>query len=430
MDAARFTLTIESMAYGGNGVGRREDGKVVFIPGVVQGEKVVAAITKEHKSYIEAEMKEILEASPNRVIPPCPHFIDCGGCDWQHIIYSEQIALKQGILNAQLRAKNPQIDLPFDNPAISSKEFGYRCHAIVQCTHKDGFETGFFRKQSNTITPFDQCLMLNERCQTVLNQLREMFKDHLMAGLKAIEIHAPMDEVIVRAFVKGALSSDDLDFLRRVYNAASLSGLSIYSMDKLWHEHVFGKRFCFYDIMVHDRKVVLAGSFGGFIQANMFVNQKLVEYVHDSISGSKKLIDLYSGSGNFGIPLSFKADEVLAVEMDEGLVKAGADIARRNGCRNIRFINEKAARTLKWLEKEGIPIDTAVLDPPREGARDIVHILPRMKMNKVVYVSCNPSTLARDLAILVQEGFRLTNVRFFDMFPQTFHIESVSILNR
>jgi 23S rRNA (uracil1939-C5)-methyltransferase len=430
MEDGSFTLKIESMAYGGSGVGRREDGKVVFIPRVIPGEKVVAAIKKEHKSYIEAEVKELLEESPYRVTPPCPHFLDCGGCDWQHIMYSEQIALKQGILKSQILAKIPRMDLSFDNPVISSKEYGYRCHAIVQCTHKDGFDIGFFKKQSNIITSFDQCLILNERCQAVLNQIREMLREHLIAGLDFIEIHAPMDEVLVRAFVKGALSNGDLDFFKRVYNIVALSGLSISSMDGLWHEHVFGKHLCSYDITVHDRKVVLASSFGGFIQANMFMNQRLVEFVHDSTKGSKKLIDLFCGAGNFAIPLSFNADEVLAVEQDEGLIKAGADCARRNGCRNIRFINEKAARTLKWLEKEGVPFDSVVLDPPREGARDIAHILPRMKMTKVVYISCNPSTLARDLAILIHEGFRLKILRFFDMFPQTFHIESVSVLER
>jgi 23S rRNA (uracil1939-C5)-methyltransferase len=160
------------------------------------------------------------------------------------------------------------------------------------------------------------------------------------------------------------------------------------------------------------------------------MNQKLVEYVLDSTEGAKKMLDLYSGAGNFSIPLSFKADEVLAVEQDEGLVKAGADLSRKNGCRNIRFINESAARTVKWLEKERVSFDTVVLDPPREGAPDITRILPKIKMGKIVYVSCNPSTLARDLAILIHEGFRLKTVRFFDMFPQTFHIESVSVLER
>ena len=257
MEDGNFALQIESMAYGGSGVGRRDDGKVVFIPRVIPGEKVVAAIIKEHKSYIEAEVKELLEVSPYRVMPPCPHFIDCGGCDWQHIIYSEQIGLKQGILNAQIRAKIPQTDLSFDNPVISSKEYGYRCHSIVQCEHKEGSEIGFFRKESNTVIPFDQCLILNERCRAVLNQIRAMLRDYLIAGLDSIEIHAPMDEVLVRAFVKGSLSKDDLDFFKKVYQTLSLSGLSIFPIDELWHEHVFGKRLCCYDITVYDRKVLV-----------------------------------------------------------------------------------------------------------------------------------------------------------------------------
>ena len=418
------------MAYGGKGVGRRGDGKVVFIPMVIPGETVAAYTVKEHNSYVEADMKELFEASRFRVTAPCPYFTICGGCDWQHIIYPKQIAIKQEILRSQIQVKNPKTELCFEEPVVSSREYGYRCHAVVQCTNKAGFEVGFFRKRSHAVVPIKRCFILNERCQTVLDQMSEMLRTHPISDLCSLEIHAPQDEVLVQVIMKGRPLKSDVDFLRSVYQDVAVSGLSYFLKDDPGSRRIFGQSFCSYEIAVSDRKVSLASSFGGFIQANMEVNQELVAYTLDCATGSHRLLDLYSGSGNFGIPLSSHADEVLAVEQDPDLVKAGAAIARKNGCRNIRFLNEEAAITLRWLEQEGVTFDIVVLDPPREGARDVVWILSKMKVGRIVYISCNPSTLARDLAVLIREGFRLKSIRFFDMFPQTFHIESISVLER
>jgi 23S rRNA (uracil1939-C5)-methyltransferase len=418
------------MAYGGKGVGRRGDGKVVFIPEVIPGETVAAYVVKEHTSYVEANLKELFEASQFRVKAPCPYFTICGGCDWQHIVYPEQIAIKQEILKSQIQVKNPNTELCFEEPVISSKEYGYRCHAVVQCTNVDGFEVGFFRKRSNAVVPIKRCLILNERCQTVMDQMSEMLRTHPISDLCSLEIHAPQDEVLVQVIMKGRPLKNDVDFLRRVYLDVALSGLSYFPKNDPGRRRIFGQRVCSYEIALYDKKVSLASSFGGFIQANMEVNQELVACILDCATGSHRLLDLYSGSGNFGIPLSSHVDEVLAVEQDPDLVKAGAAIARENGCRNIRFLNEEAAITLRWLEQEGVTFDIVVLDPPREGARDVVRTLSKMKIGRIVYISCNPSTLARDLAVLIQEGFRLKSIRYFDMFPQTFHIESVSVLER
>ena len=418
------------MAYGGKGVGRRGDGKVVFIPMVIPGETVAAYTVKEHNSYVEADMKELFEASRFRVTAPCPYFTICGGCDWQHIIYPKQIAIKQEILRSQIQVKNPKTELCFEEPVVSSREYGYRCHAVVQCTNKAGFEVGFFRKRSHAVVPIKRCFILNERCQTVLDRMSEMLRTHPISDLCSLEIHAPQDEVLVQVIVKGKPQKSDVDILRWMYQDVALSGLSYFPKNGPGSRRIFGQRFCSYEIAVSDRKVSLASSFGGFIQANMEVNQELVAYVLNCATGSHRLLDLYSGSGNFGIPLSFHADEVLAVEQDPDLVKAGAAIARKNECRNIRFFNEEAAIALRWLEQEGVTFDIVVLDPPREGARDIVRILSKMKVGRIVYISCNPSTLGRDLAVLIREGFRLKSIRFFDMFPQTFHIESISVLDR
>ena len=430
MESRHFIMRIDSLAYGGRGVGRRRDGKVVFVPMVIPGEMVSAVIKREHKGYVEAEAEEILDASPVRITAPCPHFSLCGGCDWQHIVYPEQVRFKQVILQEQIRAKCLIQDPCFEEPVISPNEYGYRCHAVVQCTYKDEFVSGFFRKLSNSIVSFKECIILNKHCQFVLDQVREVLKSHFLPEIDSLEIHAPREESLARVIVKQEKNACDRGLLRSISQSAGLKGISYFPRYNPKNEHIIGRRSCSYNVTVRGREIKLASSFGGFIQANWEVNQELVAYVIECAVPSNRLLDLYSGAGNFSIPLSFYSDEVFAVEQDGGLVKTGNVTARENGCSNIRFIHGDAMRALRQLKNEGTMFQTIVLDPPREGARDIVPLLPKMKVNRIIYISCNPSTLARDIAILVKGGFSLKKVCLFDMFPHTFHIESVSVLDR
>jgi 23S rRNA (uracil1939-C5)-methyltransferase len=306
-----------------------------------------------------------------------------------------------------------------------------RCHAVVQCSRKDGLEAGFFKKQSNSIIPFKKkCLILNENSHVVLDRLKRFFGGYPDLSIDAMEIHAPQDEAIVRLHLGKTPSKYDLEVYKQAQQTLNLKGLSVLPDRDPGRERVFGQRTCSYDLTVQGRKIILQSIVGGFIQANMEMNQQLISYVAECMCGSRKIIDLYSGSGNFGIPLSFEAQEVLAVEQDGDLVKSGAELIRKNGCTNMRFLHEKALRALKWLDKEGASFDALVLDPPREGAKDVTPVIARMKFNKIIYISCNPSTLARDCAHLAQDGFNMKSIRLFDMFPQTFHIESVTVLER
>jgi len=430
MDAHEFTLHIESMAYGGSGIGRRHDGKVVFVPQVLPGETVSAETTREHRSYCEARLKEILVASPRRIPAPCPLFSECGGCDWQHVEYPEQVRLKQEILSAQIRSKFPAHEIRFMDAVFSPNQFEYRCHTFVRCSYSRGFETGFFKRQSNSIIPFRKCLVLNDHCQAILDRMKRYISGKQLSNIDAIEIHAPGEDAIVRLHLNKIPSQDDLAVLEDAQRSMGLPGLSVYSAHAPGQERVFGRRNCPYTLTVQGRNIAFESVMGGFIQANVGMNQLLVSYVAECAQRSKSILDLYSGSGNFGIPLSFCAHEVLAVEQDAELVRSGADLVRLNGCTNIRFLNEKSSRAVKWLNSQGASFDAVILDPPREGAKDVMPEIARMKPEKIVYISCNPSTLARDCSYLAKEGFTIESVRLFDMFPQTFHIESVTVLRR
>jgi 23S rRNA (uracil1939-C5)-methyltransferase len=430
MGTDSFILHIDSMAYGGRGVGRRGDGKVAFAAMTIPEETLRACVIEEHKSYVVVEVEELLEASPYRVSPPCPIFSLCGGCDWQHIAYQKQIAFKEDILLSQIRAKCPKEAPVIAQSVASGKEYGYRCHAIVQCIHDGGFGMGFFRKQSNSVVPFERCPILNEHTQITLSALRDILADSSINSLDSIEIHAPQDEVLVRIMCRGRPCQDGIDIISTVFSRLPIHGLSYITQGAQRWEKILGKSSCSYEIHLRGTNMMLSTAFGGFIQANTMVNQALVTHVFELARGSRRILDLYSGNGNFSIPLALEAKEVFAVEGDSGLVALGRRNARKNRLKNVRFFHMEAGKAVASLVHEEDPFDVVVLDPPREGAKEVVQTLARMRSDRIIYISCNPSTLSRDLAILTYEGYKLKGVRLFDMFPQTYHIESVSYLER
>ena len=417
------------MAYGGAGVGRRDDGKVVFVPLVLPGDHVRVSVHREHKGYIEARLEVLLESSPWRVEPDCPYFSECGGCDWQHIAYTNQVFLKRSIVQEQLGRKGITASV-MEEPVPSPNQIGYRCHAMVRCSPSEKFQYGFFRKQSNSIVTVEKCLVLNCRSQDVIDRIGGLLDAGPLVPLDALEIHAPSEEVLVRAYLRGPARRETVDRLHLMYQTMGLKGLSCMFQDGHGTEFVFGDSSCSYAMNISGRPMTFASSFGGFIQANLEVNRSLVEEVLGKASGSRTVLDLYSGSGNFGIPLSTQVEKVVAVEQDAMLIETGKTLGGKNGCPDIRFIHDDAGRAVRRLGREGRRFDTVVLDPPREGAREVVKLLCSMKSDRIIYISCNPSTLTRDLVELVRGGFSVKSVRLFDMFPQTYHIESVTVLQR
>jgi 23S rRNA (uracil1939-C5)-methyltransferase len=289
---------------------------------------------------------------------------------------------------------------------------------------------GFFQKNSNTLVPFEGCLVLNERAQAALSDIRDIMKTSLMKNLVSLEIHAPQDEILVRALCRGKSRRRDLDQLGKLFELLKIHGLSYISPENGPREYVFGEDFCSYNILVHGTHLKMSTGFGGFIQANSAVNEALTAHVVNLAKGSRKVLDLYCGNGNFSIPLALSAHEVVGVEMDRHLTELGRINAGSNGLTNVTFSCMDAKHFMASRVCASGSFDTVVLDPPREGAKAIMASLARLRPDRIISISCNPSTLSRDLAVLIGEGYTLKEVRLFDMFPQTYHIESVSYLQR
>jgi len=425
-----FILDIDSLSYGGRGVGKREDGKVVFVPGVLPGEKIHAKIYKEHPSYIEATLLDIIHPSPTRANPRCKIFASCGGCSWQHISYKEQLKWKQDILVGEITKTCKTTPEAIYPPVASKKIYGYRRNAKIQCIYDPEFKVGFFIEGSTQVATFEKCPILNDLIQETLTNLSSILKHHPIYSLYEIDIRAPQNDVLALARCKGHIQDRDISIMNKIYNDIKISGISFVISNSYRRDYVLGQHYCSYTIHAGDVQIQMVSGLKGFIQANAYINHAMIEYVMYLAHGSKRLLDLYSGNGNFSLPLSYIATDTVAIDSNTHLVHQGRLNARKNKIGNTRFFCMDTAKAVQTMIKDSMCFDTIVLNPPREGAKNVINKIARLGASKIIYISCNPTTMARDIAVLISHGFRFKSIKAFDMFPQTYHIESIAYLER
>jgi 23S rRNA (uracil1939-C5)-methyltransferase len=383
-----LTLTLSSMAHGGSALGRH-DGRPVFVPFAIPGETVHARIVQDKGSYLRAELVEVLEASPERVTPRCKHFGRCGGCQWQHMTYAAQLAYKQQVVAEQFARIGGLPDAPVLPVAPSADPWGYRTHITLRLT-EDG-RPGFIATDGRTVMPIDECHIIRPEIRAAL--------DVPLPRGRQVRVQAGSSGAAL-AFVMKALPDDD-------------AGGTSESQRAL--EYVINGR-------------TLRCTAGGFFQVNLPQAARLVDLVLErlALTGTERVLDLYSGVGLFTVFLAAAAREVLAVELFAPAVRdAEHNLAAFD---NVALYVGKIEAVLPDLSG---PFDAAVVDPPRTGMdsaalKSLVDADPR----RIVYVSCDPATLARDAKKLVAAGYALSDVQPIDMFPQTFHIEMVARFER
>ena len=407
-------VRIERLSYGGRGVGRMPDGRIVFVPLVMPGELALIRPTKQAKSYVEAELLELLEAAPTRQQPRCEHFGACGGCDWQHMPYAQQLEIKHELLQQEVSRKlgaGVNMLTPFGSP----QAWTYRCHARLQVGQG---QVGFFARSSHSIVTTKECPILNEALSSVLGALSEF--DLARSGIESVEMMAPAGELMLQFNKRAPLKRSDTDLAAKLYNQLKPAGLALRSLR--------GGKLCkgAAAVKYSSGGSQISTTFGGFIQANMAVNAGMLDYLVELIPKDVELLELFSGSGNLSLPLARRCQSVTAIEINSAQVRQAQLLANENGLDNLKFI---AADAYDYIAKSASG-KTVLIDPPREGAREVAAKLAASEAERLVYVSCNPATLARDLKILVDGGFRLESLRLFDMFPQTYHLESVASLAR
>ncbi|MGH7819641.1 MAG: 23S rRNA (uracil(1939)-C(5))-methyltransferase RlmD [Candidatus Binatia bacterium] len=420
---SEVTVTIDSLSYGGAGVARTERG-VVFVSGTAPGDVARVRIIADKRDYREAELLEIVEPAASRRDPPCRYVPECGGCSWQHVDYPAQLAAKETILRealARIAGLDPaSVDV---RPILASPEWAYR-HRIT--LRVDGEQRlGFYRHRSHRLIEIDSCLIADDTVNTHLATAREWLRG-VSTTIRRLEIaSASGGRAIFVAIAEGPFRHDGEYHEKFLRTHPALRGIVL--TGKGWRR-AFGKPTASIPV-AEDLEIE---SDGGFTQVNPTANLLLTETVLELAMprADDRALDLYCGAGNFTLPIARRVRAVVGVETDVASVGCARRNADRAGLANCRFVQQTAAAAAKGLAAEGERFSIVILDPPRSGAADVVESLPPLEPSRVVYVSCNPTTLARDLKQLVSLGFDIGPLQPIDLFPQTYHLEVVARLDR
>jgi len=423
--------SIESLSHDGRGIARIE-GKTVFVDGALAGETVKFLYTKKHSKYDEAKTIEVVsDPSNDRVAPQCQHFGVCGGCSLMHMSPEAQLAVKQKTLGEHLTHFGSVQPEEWLNP-LRGPLWGYRRKARLGVKHvpkKERVLVGFREKGTPYLAVLEQCEVLDQRVGARLAELGEM-----IAGLEAhnriAQIEVAMDDEHV------ALVFRNLDPLSEQDTQALIN----YGQDNdLWIYLQSGGPDTVTAIWPENPQLSYAPEAGlqldfepnDFTQVNAGINLKMIERTMEllEVSSDDRILDLFCGLGNFTLPLAKRVTEVVGVEGDEALVRHAKENANKNNLDNATF--EKADLTQTELKdypwaKAGF--NKILLDPPRSGALEVLHQLAALGAERLVYVSCNPATLARDAGELVNKhGYTLVSTGVMDMFPHTTHVESIAL---
>ncbi len=434
-------LTIDKLIYGGNGLARlpadeKGPGKAVFLPFVLEGERVEAGITEQKPGFARARAERILEASPHRIEPGCPYFGQCGGCHYQHAGYEHQLQIKSAILRETFR-RVAKLDLKQEIQVHASPPWNYRNRTRLRL-RTSPFMLGYNRLGSSELLAVEQCPISSSLINRAIAALWELGRaDKASADVTEIEFFANAEDTQLLAELtvretgwRRGRKSDLLQFVRALRTALpEITGVAVFhatAQGALERENIpaelqqtFGADHLLYSTAAANYQV----SAGSFFQTNRFLTDKLVELVTEGRSGDYAL-DLYAGTGLFSAVLAKIFREVGAVES----APLSFHDLKQNCPANVHGFGEPVQR---FLESIGRPFDLAVVDPPRAGLGDkVARVLLAAGAPRITYVSCDPATMARDLTVLMESGYRIEEIHLVDLFPQTFHIESVLQLVR
>ena len=425
---------IESSSHDGRGVAR-VDGKATFVHGALPGERVRLRVVKRHRNFDEAETEAVLAPAADRVEPACERFGICGGCSLQHLAPAAQIEAKQRALLDALRHIGHLEPEQVFAPIVGASPWGYRRKArlgVKYVVKKAKVLVGFRERSSSFVTDTERCPVLHPRVGESLGALANVIGSlDLRDRVPQVEL-AMGDETCILVFrVLAPPSAADAERLR-TFGAAH--GVEIYlqegGLDSIRPLDPPGVTLTY---ALPDFGVELAFRPGDFTQVNFDVNRRMVARAVDLLrpQAHERVLDLFCGLGNFTLPLTRRAAEVVGVEGEAGLVARARANAAHNGIGNVRFFTADLYGALDGEPWLGERFAAAVLDPPRTGAFEVLGLLPRLGVERLVYVSCYPGTLARDAAELVQRhGYRLVGTGAMDMFPHTAHVESLAVFER
>jgi 23S rRNA (uracil1939-C5)-methyltransferase len=377
-------VTIEKLVYGGDGLARTDQG-VVFVPRTAPGDVADVEIIERKPDYAHARVTTLVEPSPDRQTPYCPNYESAGCCHWQHIRYPRQLEIKESILRETLRRT---ARIPWEEPirTVSGADRNYRMRAAF---HVRDRKLGFVEEGGHAVVPIAECASLTPELNAFIPQANEILAGPEMAGVR--EVDAISGPPVLAAFGHRRIGAGPVRI-----NAGGF---------------VFD---------LHPE---------AFFQSNRYLLSDFITEVADAAAGVEHLLDLFCGSGFFTIPLSRKVREVLGVEWSHVGVEQARLNARLNNVTNVEFHEGEVAATLE--RSQSLRPDMVMLNPPRTGcSRTVAEQIANLGADRLLYVSCNPTTFAREAAIFVKHGYILKRLTMVDQFPNTYHIEMIAAFER
>jgi 23S rRNA (uracil1939-C5)-methyltransferase len=437
-------LSIEKLIYGGDGLARTPagaDGRsmAVFVPFVLPGERVEAEIRQEKPGFARGSLTQVIEASPDRVEARCPYFRQCGGCHYQHIPYQRQLEFKAAILRETLQ-RIAKIDLTSEICLHASPPWNYRNRTRLQVRTGPEFALGYFRLGSHEFLPVRECPISSPLLNRVMARLLELGGLNCPTAVEEIELFADAADERLLAWAFCGREADHRDLLRWAEalerELPEISGVTFFSSRRRFEDEApsnqkalaqSGAKAIRYRTQNYEYQV----SAGAFFQVNRYLVDELVSVVTGNASGDVAL-DLYAGVGLFSAALARNFHHIFGVEASQ---TSHSDLVQ-NVPANVKAVG---ARTEDYLRSDYLrnrpvrkrPDLVVLLDPPRTGAgKAVIRSLVELGALRVRYVSCDPATLARDTAPLLAAGYHIEEAHLFDLFPESFHIESVLLLAR
>jgi 23S rRNA (uracil1939-C5)-methyltransferase len=409
-------VEITAMTFGPYGVGR-VDGRSVMVPHSVPGDLLDVTIQSEHRGYAIGRIARVVAPGAGRRPPPCAFLPRCGGCDWQHIEYHEQVRLKaQTVVHEFRHALGVDLDAAtLVEPAPS--EFEYRSRVRLKVGRRGAI--GLYESASNRMVEIDHCLVADCRLESAARLARVLSRD-----LQEIEVvrQSEARQVLV-AYLKEPAVGEQVRGVRRFLESdPSTAGVVLRAGES---RTVVGDAEVAIEI---EPGVALRSDADLFIQVNRPQNQKLVRAALEMAVPEPQcsMLDLFCGAGNFSIPAARRGAQVTGVDAEAAAVAAAERNAQRLGLAGTRFVAMDARELVAFLHRARSRPEIVLLDPPRAGAAELMESIMRLRPARVVYVSCDVATLARDLRMLCAEKYRINRVRAFDFFPNTHHVEIVA----
>ena len=419
------TLEIDALSYGPYGIGRL-NGKAVMIPDTAPGDTLVAHIVESKERYSVAEVVRLLTLSPQRQTPPCPYSGSCGGCSWQHLRYDAQLKAKQQSVADALR-RIGKLDGFELRPIIASpRAYRYRRRIRLQCNTSK--QLGFFRPASHQLVEIASCHLAPIETERLLPAIRDWVA-RLATAIQYVEIVAgdEANQTVIVAGAAGAFNpGDGTPCHALVEEHSSITGIIMRGDD--WR-HGWGQTTV---SVIPEDGLCLRTDADVFTQVNSAGNRRMLNEIlcAGQFGAEDRVLELYCGAGNFTLSIARRSREVVAVEASHASIGNGKRSAELNGIDHIRWIRADVPTAVKRLKHRRERFTKIVLDPPRPGAPGIQAELAALAAEKVLYISCNPATLARDLSALAKNGYKLQWAQPVDLFPHTFHVETLALMTQ